>query len=76
MKHQKTATSETKYTCNECKQTITYSEFKFSIKNFDIPLCRDCQPEIEEKVSAPPQKFPGTYKIEIDESASKKKTLD
>jgi hypothetical protein len=73
VKHQKTATSETKYTCTECKQTITYGEFKFSIKNFDMPLCRDCQPEIEEKVSAPPRKFQGTYKIEVNESTPDKK---
>lgn len=73
VKHQKTATSETHY-CNECKQTITYAEFKFSIENFDMPLCRDCQPEIEEKVSALPQRYQlnKTSKIEFGRSSSKK----
>jgi hypothetical protein len=74
MEHQKTATSETQYTCDECKQTITYGEFKFSTKNFDMSLCRDCQPEIEEKLSAAPRKFQGTYKIEVNEGAPDKKT--
>jgi NAD-dependent SIR2 family protein deacetylase len=73
MEHQKIATAETRFYCNECKQTITHGEFKFSTKNFDMPLCRDCQPEVEEKVSAAPKKFQGTYKIEVNEGKADKK---
>ena len=73
MEHQKTAAAEKRYFCSECEQTITYREFNFSLNNFDKPLCRDCQPEIEEKVSAPPRKFQGTYKIEVNESIPDKK---
>jgi NAD-dependent SIR2 family protein deacetylase len=64
--------AETQYYCNECKQSITYGEFNFSTKNFDMPLCRDCQPEIEEKVSVAPKKFQGTYKIEVSGNPPKK----
>jgi hypothetical protein len=53
---------------------MTYGEFKFSNENFDMPLCRDCQPEIEEKISAPPQNFRlnQTSKIEFGKSSPKK----
>jgi NAD-dependent SIR2 family protein deacetylase len=63
------------YFCSECKQTITYGEFIFSLKNFDKPLCRACQPEIEEKISAPPQNFNlnKTSKIEFGEKFSQVK---
>lgn len=74
--HQKIAQPEKSYVCSECNQSITYGEFKFSVKHFDKPLCRDCQPEEEEKVSAAPRKFQGTYKIEVNESASNKKALE
>jgi hypothetical protein len=63
--HQKNASAAKPYFCEECKKPITPGEFKFSQKNFDKPLCRDCQPEIEEKISAAPKKFRGTYKIEF-----------
>jgi len=65
MQHQRTAVPKKQYFCSECKQTITYGDFKFSLRNFEKPLCWNCQPEIEEKVSAAPRKFPGTYKIEV-----------
>jgi hypothetical protein len=44
------------YYCNVCRQTITYGEFRYSIRHFDKPLCRSCQAEAEEKVSTAPQK--------------------
>ena len=71
LQHQKRAKTETQYYCNECKQIITYGEFKFSNENFDMPLCRDCRPEIEEKLSAPPQNFRlnKTSKIEFGKSS-------
>jgi len=65
------------YYCNECKQTITYAELKYSIKNFDKPLCRGCQPVIEKTSSAPPTK-PELLKpagIEIGGKQPKKKII-
>jgi hypothetical protein len=45
------------YSCKACKKTITYSVYKFSMEHYNEPLCRDCQPEKEEKISAPPQRY-------------------
>jgi hypothetical protein len=75
MEHQKTATPKKTFFCSECKQTITYGEFKFSFRNFDKPLCKDCQPEIEEKFSAPPQKHElnKTSRIEFGRSSTEKR---
>jgi len=56
--HQKTAKANSKpaYRCSECKNAISHGEFRYSINHFDKALCFGCQPEEEEKVSAPPQK--------------------
>ena len=51
-----TTQHNTRYYCNECKQTITYAVFKYSIRNFDKPLCRGCQPVIEKTSSVAPSK--------------------
>jgi hypothetical protein len=58
LEHQKTRKENIKpaYWCSECKKTISPGEFRYSINHFDKPLCYDCQPEEEEKISAPPQK--------------------
>ena len=74
-KHQETETPTNGFYCAACNETITHGEFKYSLRHFDKPLCRNCQPEMEEKVSAAPRKFQGTYKIEVSDSAPKKKTL-
>jgi hypothetical protein len=63
LKHQKDAATIKKYYCSDCKQEISRGEYKYSMDKFDKPLCRDCQPEDEETFSAPPKKFPGTYKV-------------
>jgi NAD-dependent SIR2 family protein deacetylase len=65
---------KSKYYCSECKQPITHGEFKYSTRNFDVPLCRDCQPVIEKTESAPPQKWQlnKTSCIEICEKDPKK----
>jgi DNA primase large subunit len=67
MEHQKTAVNKKRYFCCECNRVISYGEFKFSQSNFNMPLCRECQPEKEEKVSAPPQRYQlnKTSKIEF-----------
>lgn len=58
LEHQKTAKANSNpvYWCSECKNAISHEEFTYSINHFDKPLCFGCQPEEEEKVSAPPQK--------------------
>ena len=63
------------YYCNECKKAITYAVFKYSIRNFDKPLCRGCQPVNEKTISVPPTK-PELLKpagIEIGGKLPKKK---
>ena len=63
LEHQKNAVPVKKYYCSDCKQEISYSVFKYALRNFGKPLCRDCQPEIEETFSVAPKKFPGTYRV-------------
>ena len=66
-----------RYYCNECKKTITYAELKYSIKNFDKPLCRGCQPVKEKTISVPPPKFELSEKsrIEIGGKQPKRKII-
>jgi hypothetical protein len=73
MKHQETAVPINRYCCSDCNETISYDEYKYSLRNFDKPFCKDCQPEEEETVSAAPKKFQGTYKIEVCEKPPDKK---
>ena len=68
------------YYCNECKRTITYAVFKYSIRNFDKPLCRGCHPIIEKTSFAPPTKTEllkpaGKKGIEIGGKLPKKKII-
>ena len=65
------------YYCNDCRKPITYAVFKYSIRNFDKPLCIGCQPIKEKTTSVPPQKNelnrPRAH-IEIGGKQPKKKT--
>lgn len=47
--------------CSDCNKAITIAVYEFSMKNFGLPLCRNCQPYTERRKrsrgnSAPPKR--------------------
>ena len=51
-----TTQHNSRYYCNECMKPITNIVFKYSIRNFNNPLCWGCQPVKEKTSSVPPSK--------------------